>query len=100
MQYRDKTSEYTWSDIRIEGIDETRARIEVTSYEDTTALENAIKRVKEAKADSKLGRLQATIPMSIYLELMKTGVANDPPAFRKWLNDPDNRVWRRSGGKL
>ena len=36
----------------------------------------------------------ARIPMVIWQRLMRTGVAKDEQALNRWLDDPDNRVFR------
>jgi hypothetical protein len=40
----------------------------------------------------------ATIPLSIYMDLVKKGIAYDDAAMKKWLNDPDNRAFRTRPG--
>jgi len=47
----------------------------------------------------------ARIPTGIYYELVRTGVIDevrDPEgkAFKRWLNDPDNRAWRTRAGTI
>ena len=42
----------------------------------------------------------ASIPMSLFMQLQKEGVADDPAAFKKWLNDPDNRFFRTRPGRV
>jgi hypothetical protein len=42
----------------------------------------------------------ASIPMPIYMELQRKGIADDPTAFTRWLDDPDNRAFRTRPGKL
>lgn len=42
----------------------------------------------------------ASIPLSVYYDLKRRGIADDPKALRKWMNDPDNRVFRTKGGTL
>ena len=42
----------------------------------------------------------ASIPMNIYAELARKGIADDEKALRRWLNDPDNRVFRTRPGKV
>ena len=45
--------------------------------------------------------LLATVPTSIHHELMKiTNNGKDQKAFNKWLNDPDNRVFRTRPGRV
>lgn len=42
----------------------------------------------------------ASIPLSVYYELKRQGIADDPVAFKKWLNDSDNQVFRTREGTL
>ncbi len=42
----------------------------------------------------------ASIPVNVYYELKRQGIADDPKALRKWLNDSDNRVFRTRQGRL
>lgn len=42
----------------------------------------------------------ASIPLSVYYELKRQGIADDPKALRKWLNNSDNQVFRTRAGKL
>ena len=40
----------------------------------------------------------ASIPMSLYAQLKRSGLAYDEKAMRRWLNDPDNRHFRTRPG--
>lgn len=42
----------------------------------------------------------AQIPMVVYEDLMKSGIADDPVRFKKWINDSENRNFRTSGGNV
>ncbi len=42
----------------------------------------------------------ASIPMGIYMQLQREGIADDEKAFRKWLDDPKNFMFRTRPGKL
>ena len=42
----------------------------------------------------------ASIPMVIYADMVKTGMIHDQKALKKWLSDPDNRVFRTKPGSL
>lgn len=42
----------------------------------------------------------ASIPLTVYHELEKAGVTRDQAAFKRWLNDPDNRVFRTRPGRV
>ena len=46
------------------------------------------------------GRRVASIPVTVWEELRKRGITNDPKKFRMWLNDPDNRYFRTAPGKV
>lgn len=96
----DKESPTQWSEYTIEGHSETKAEIFVRHYEDVTWLTDALKGMEVGNHDSELGRLQASIPMSLYVDLMRKGIFKDQKSIRRWLNDPDNRAFRVSGGKL
>ena len=42
----------------------------------------------------------ASIPLSLYFDRKKKGIADDPVALKRWLNDPDQRFFRTRGGNL
>ncbi|MCP4826219.1 MAG: hypothetical protein GY892_19215 [Shimia sp.] len=42
----------------------------------------------------------ASIPLSVYYSLKAKGIADDPAALKKWLNNPDNRVFRTREGTV
>ena len=42
----------------------------------------------------------ARIPLMVLEDLRKKGILNDQVAFRKWLDDRDNRVFRTKPGRL
>lgn len=44
--------------------------------------------------------LVARIPISIYMDLQRKGIADDDKAFKRWLNDPDQRVFKAHPGRL
>jgi len=79
--------------------------LDAQNFEDTTVIEEVNKYIRNNYSPQDLTnreagwRRVATLPMSVYLQLQKEGIANDPKAFRKWLNDPDNRAWTL-GSKL
>jgi protein involved in ribonucleotide reduction len=47
-----------------------------------------------------IGRKVASIPLNIWFELRKQGITRDRKAFKRWLNDSDNRVFRTSPGTV
>ncbi len=42
----------------------------------------------------------ASLPLVVLHDLKKRGILDDAKAFRKWLNEPDNRVFRTKGGRV
>lgn len=42
----------------------------------------------------------ASIPMSVYAELMASGIANDQKRLAQWVNDQDNAAYRVKGGRV
>lgn len=42
----------------------------------------------------------ARIPLVVYEELMRKGIAGDPAALKRWLDHPDNRAFRTHPAKL
>lgn len=42
----------------------------------------------------------AFIPSVILWKLRREGILDDPVAFKRWLNDPDNRMFRTRPGRV
>lgn len=42
----------------------------------------------------------ASIPISVWQDLKKKGIADNDAAFKRWLNDRDNRVFRTRPGRV
>jgi hypothetical protein len=42
----------------------------------------------------------ASIPIILFFELQRKGIANDPVAIRRFLNDPDNAHFRTNDWRL
>ena len=42
----------------------------------------------------------ASIPMNIWADLNAKGITRDKAAFKRWLNDPDNRFFRTREGQV
>lgn len=42
----------------------------------------------------------ASIPLNIFWELKEKGIADDEKAMKKWLNEPENRVFRTREGRV
>lgn len=46
------------------------------------------------------GKIVASIPIHIFWDLKKKGIADDDDAMKRWLNDPDNRFFRTRPGTV
>ena len=46
------------------------------------------------------GKLVARLPIALWADLKKKGIVDDKQAFKRWLNDPDNRFFRTRPGKV
>lgn len=46
------------------------------------------------------GTKVASIPLVVWEELKRKGIADDQKALLRWLDDPDNRAFRTRPGKL
>lgn len=42
----------------------------------------------------------ASIPLVVLDDLKQRGIADDPAAMKRWLNDPDNRFFRTRPGNV
>ena len=42
----------------------------------------------------------ATIPAVVVNDLMRQGIWGDAKAMEKWLNNPENKMWRTGGGHV
>lgn len=42
----------------------------------------------------------ASIPMTLFYDLKKQGIIDDPARLKAWLNDPDNRFFRTRPGRV
>lgn len=45
-------------------------------------------------------KFAARIPLAVWNHLQEVGIANDPVALKKWLNDPENRAFRVWKGRM
>ena len=59
-----------------------------------------VKRIKETTAPSKELRHVAEVPMVIYQKAVREGWAKDRKQWKKWLNDPDNKLFRIWQGRV
>lgn len=42
----------------------------------------------------------ASIPLTLYFDLREKGIIQDPERMKRWLNDPDNRMFRTKLGRV
>ena len=74
----------------------------VETVQETDAILNANKRAFNGTAKGwgeNMNRV-ASIPLSVYYDLKRKGIADDPVLLKKWMNDSDNRAFRTRGGTL
>jgi len=74
----------------------------VETVQETEAILNANKRAlngSEKGWGENMNRV-ASIPLSVYYDLKRKGIADDPARLKKWLNDRDNLAFRTKGGTL
>lgn len=75
----------------------------VCNTQDAEPIIEANKRLyalNDGYSPSRLTRRVASIPLVTYLDLKKRGILADKKAFKRWLNDPDNRFFRTAPGKV
>ena len=65
-------------------------------------IEPVLKHVKmlEENKPGKDFRHGAEVPIIIYNKAVREGWVNDPKAWKKWLNNPDNKLFRTWKGKV
>jgi len=77
--------------------------VTLESDQDVSAImaENQFGR-KEIDKHAKWGDMSrvASIPLTVYYDLKQKGILDDQVALRKWLNDPDNELFRTRKGKV
>ena len=54
----------------------------------------------EARSGYGEGQRVASIPLVVWEDLVRKGIANDRKKLKAWLNDPDNRAFRTRLGKV
>jgi hypothetical protein len=89
-----------WETFHYDPADDTFA---IVSKQDVTELAERNKRLfNAAERSTPHGEFAhyASIPGNVYADLVKRGIANDEKAFKAWLEDPDNRVFRTRPGKI
>lgn len=75
----------------------------IENIQDTTPVLEENKRQLNAgngRYGEKLIHKVASIPLSVWQDLVRRGIANDEKALRRWLDDRDNSVFKVHPGKL
>lgn len=69
---------------------------------DAEALVEQNKAITNAKEGNWKGEMHhvASIPLNVFWDLKRQGIVDDPAAFKKWLNDRDNRFFRTKEGSV
>ena len=91
-------------DLKAEFITESVGRDDKIVYHTQQNVETVIEHVKHIKDTTvKQGmdmRHVAEVPMVIYQKAMREGWSNDEKAWKRWLNNPDNKAFRTWEGKV
>jgi hypothetical protein len=77
--------------------DDATGEIHLINGQDITAIIESNKRSLAEPRFRKLNedwRRVANIPMQLYMQMERSGLANDEAALKRWLNDADNRLFR------
>jgi hypothetical protein len=78
---------------------ENPTHVIVEELEDCEPIIEAAKRLSDA-APSKEFRHAAFIPHFVMAKATREGWLNDPQAWKRWANDPDNECFRTWKGRL
>lgn len=86
-------------------VHEEEGKLTVASFQDVEDIIEANKRLynstdERARYTAEVFNHTAQIPLNIWFELWRTGVAQDEMSLRKWLDNPDNKYFRTRPGKL
>lgn len=79
--------------------DEDAPQFTVHHQQDVEPILDSIARDQELMTHG-VDKLAARIPTLIYEELQRNGIADDPDAFKAWLNGPEAAPWRIWKGRL
>lgn len=74
----------------------------IENRQDVTEIVETSKAIANADDGNWKGDMHrvASIPLSVYEQLRKDGIADDEKRLKRWLNDPDNRVFRTKLGTV
>jgi hypothetical protein len=74
----------------------------IVNYQDDTAIREHNQALRNETPSGWKGDWHkvASIPLTLYFDLKKQGIIDDPKRFRKWLNDRENRVFRTKEGTV
>jgi hypothetical protein len=89
---------------RVFHYDEVEDAFHIETLQDVTGIAEHAKTLNAQKDERASWKgdmhLVASIPMTVYAELEAKGITRDEKAFKKWLNDRDNRVFRTRPGQV
>lgn len=82
--------------------DDERQQFTIETEQKVDDLLDANRRQYNDSTDDYKGDMHkvASIPMNIYMDLKQKGIIDDPAAFKRWLNDPENRYFRTKPGRV
>ena len=77
--------------------------VTLEKQQDVTALIEQNKSLMASTDErARYGELQrvASIPLTVYFDLLQKGILKDPKRMKEWLNDPANRAFRTRPGRV
>ena len=82
--------------------DEDPDKVTIKTEQDISEILDGIARDRELSAGRRAGDVEPShrLPVIIYEELKKRGIADDNDAFRKWLNSSEASPWRIRPGTV
>lgn len=82
--------------------DEAEDAFYIETEQDTQALVDQNRREANEASSGWSGDWHkvASIPLTIYMDLVKKGIVYDQEALKKWLNDPNNAYFRTKHGTV
>ena len=80
--------------------DENEGLLHIVVEQEVTRILEEIHALRQTVVPFSTNKHAARLPVPIYEDLERRGIANDPVAFKKWLNGPEAAPWRIYQGQL
>lgn len=86
--------------VRSVHVDRSEDRIVFASEQDVTNILRANERDRDVDQRGREFRHVARVPIEVVGRAMREGWYNDKAAWKRWLNDSENRAFRTGGGRI